>query len=61
MRAPCRTLGSPAHFPGDTQAADTTICTARAFKAAVKAGLLPADYQQGNDPSEYGETAFEGP
>ena len=34
-----------------------TFCTARAFNEAVKAGLLPADYQQGNDPTEYGEAS----
>ena len=32
-----------------------------AFKAAVKAGLVPADYRQGNDPTEYGEAASEEP
>ncbi|WP_165252193.1 hypothetical protein [Paludisphaera soli] len=47
----------PVHFPEHTQEAVMTICTARAFKAAVKAGLFPSDYQQGNDPAAYGEAA----
>ncbi len=52
----CNGLGfHPVYFPEHGQEAVMTICTARAFKAAVKAGLLPADYQQGNDPAEYGE------
>lgn len=52
----CSELGfHTLHFPEDSQEAAMTICTARAFEAAVKAGLLPADYRQGNDPSEYGE------
>jgi hypothetical protein len=45
----------PIHVPEFSQEAVMTICTARAFKEAVKAGLLPADDQQGNDPAEYGE------
>jgi hypothetical protein len=56
----CNKLGfHPVHFPEFSQEAVMTICTARAFKAAVKAGLLPAHYQQGNDPAEYGEAASE--
>jgi hypothetical protein len=52
----CNKLGfHPIHFPEFSQEAVMTICTARAFEAAVKSGLLPADYQQGNDPAEYGE------
>ena len=58
----CNKLGfHPVHFPEDSQEAVMTICTARAFNAAVKAGLLPAEYQQGNDPAEYGEAASEEP
>jgi len=58
----CNKLGfHTLYFPEFSQAVDLTICTARAFKAAVKAGLVPADYQQGNDPAEYGEAASEGP
>lgn len=54
----CNTLGlHTLHFPEDSQEAAMTICTARAFKAAVEAGLVPADYQQGNDPTQYGEAA----
>jgi hypothetical protein len=48
------------NYPEFSQAAEMTVCTARAFKAAVKAGLLPANYEQGNDPAEYGEAASEG-
>ena len=56
----CNGLGfHPVYFPEDTQEAVMTICTARAFGAAVEAGLLPADYQQGNNPAEYGEPASE--
>ena len=56
----CNKLGfHPVDFPEFSQEATLTVCTARAFKAAVKAGLLPADYQQGNDPAEYGEAASE--
>ena len=56
----CNKLGfHPVHFPEFSQTADMTVCTARAFKAGVKAGLLPADYHQGNDPAEYGDAASE--
>jgi hypothetical protein len=56
----CNKLGfHPVYFPEFGQEAAMTVCTARAFKAAVKAGLLPADYQQGNDPMEYGEATSE--
>ncbi|HEU5117194.1 MAG TPA: hypothetical protein VFT74_11060 [Isosphaeraceae bacterium] len=54
----CNKLGfHTLHFPEDSQEVALTICTARAFKAAVKAGLVPADYAQGSDPAEYGEAA----
>ena len=57
----CNELGlHSVNFPEFSQAAEMTVCTARAFKAAVKAGLLPADYGQGNDPAEYGGAASEG-
>lgn len=46
-------------FPEESQEVALTICTARAFDAAVKIGLAPADYAQGNDPAEYGEGASE--
>ncbi|WP_165246547.1 hypothetical protein [Paludisphaera soli] len=56
----CNKLGFHAViFPEFSQEATMTVCTARAFKAAVKAGLLPADYHQAYDPSEYGEAASE--
>lgn len=58
----CNKLGfHTLHFPEDSQEVALTICTARSFQAAVKAGLVPADYSQGNDPAEYGEAAPEGP
>lgn len=47
----------PVYIPDDGQGMLLTVCTARAFKAAVKAGLLPADYHQGNDPAQYGVAA----
>ncbi|MGE3818528.1 MAG: hypothetical protein AB7I30_03775 [Isosphaeraceae bacterium] len=57
----CDKLGfHPVHFPEHSQEAVMTICTARAYKAAVKAGLLPADHHQGNDPAEYGEGDSDG-